>query len=94
MKMQELTQEIVRELVDHPDGVEVQQTVSDGGQTIVLTVRTADGDMGKVIGKQGRNAQALRTILEAIASKYKQRVVMEIADNPDSSRTRRNDAHR
>ena len=80
MTMQELTREIVKELVDRPEGVEVQQTISAGGDTVVLTVRTADGDMGKVIGKQGRNAQALRTLLEAIAAKYKQRVVMEIAE--------------
>jgi hypothetical protein len=85
--MQELAYGIVKELVDYPAGVAVQQTISDGGQTIVLTVRTAEGDMGKVIGKQGRNAQALRTILEAIAAKHKQRVVMEIAE--DGSRDRR-----
>jgi hypothetical protein len=85
--MQELAYGIVKELVDYPEGVVVQQTVSDGGQTIVLTVRTAEGDMGKVIGKQGRNAQALRTILEAIAAKHKHRVVMEIAE--DGSRGRR-----
>jgi predicted RNA-binding protein YlqC (UPF0109 family) len=80
MNMQELAREIVKELVDQPSGVDVQQTISDGGNTVVLTVRTSDGDMGKVIGKQGRNAQALRTILEAIAAKYKQRVVVEIAE--------------
>lgn len=90
MTMQELTREIVKELVDDPDGVDVQQTISAGGDTVVLTVRTADGDMGKVIGKQGRNAQALRTLLEAIAAKYKQRVVMEIAEREG----RRHDAHR
>lgn len=84
MKMQDLAREIVRELVDQPDGVEVQQTISDGGNTLVLTIRTSDGDMGKVIGKQGRNAQALRTILEAVAAKNKQRVVVEIADREGS----------
>jgi len=93
IKLRDLTRSIVQELVDRPDGVEVQETISDGGQTIVLTVRTSDGDMGKVIGKQGRNAQALRTILEAIAAKDKMRVVMEIADSPNGSR-RRNDARR
>lgn len=87
MTLLELTKDIVRELVDKPEGVEVQQTISDGGQTIVLTVRTADGDMGKVIGKLGRNAQALRVLLEAVAAKHKQRVVMEIAE-VDSRRGR------
>ena len=78
--MRELLRGLVEELVDNPKGVEVSETISDGGNTIVLTVRTGNGDMGKVIGKQGRNAQALRTLFEAIAAKHKQRVVLEIAD--------------
>jgi uncharacterized protein len=78
--LQSLALTIVRELVDRPDGVEINQTVSDGGNTIVLTVRTSGGDLGKIIGKQGRNAQSLRILLEAIAAKHRQRVVMEIAE--------------
>jgi predicted RNA-binding protein YlqC (UPF0109 family) len=79
---------IVRELVDSPDEVNVAPAVSDGGNTIVLTVRTGSGEVGKVIGRQGKNAQALRTIMEAVAAKYRQRVVMEIAD---AKRKGRND---
>ncbi len=78
--MQELLKTLVEELVDYPNGVVITETVSDGGNTIVLTVRTKDGDLGKVIGKQGKNAQAIRTLFEAIAAKYRRRVVLEIAD--------------
>lgn len=78
--MHELLKNLVEELVDHPSGVIITETQSDGGNTIVLTVRTGDGDMGKVIGKQGKNAQAIRTLFEAIAAKQRRRVVLEIAD--------------
>ena len=79
--MQELLRDIVKELVDKPNKVEVAETISDGGDTVVLTVRTDDGEVGKVIGKMGKNAQALRVLLEAIAAKHKKRVVLEIADS-------------
>jgi len=88
-RLRGLLLDVVKELVDRPDKVEVTQTVSDGGNTVVLTVRTADGEVGKVIGRGGRNAQALRILFEAIAAKYKQRVVLEIADS-DNPRRRRN----
>lgn len=80
--------DLLRELVDRPDEVSVSTTVSEGGNTVVLTVRTADGEVGKVIGKQGRTAQAVRSLLEAVAAKYKQRAVLEIDDN---KRRRRRD---
>lgn len=81
-RLRALLASITKEMVDRPDGVHVTTSLSDGGGTVVLTVRTADGEVGKVIGKQGRNAQALRVLLEAVAAKYRQRVVLEIDDKP------------
>lgn len=86
-RLRKLLADLVCELVDRPQDVTVFTTISDGGNTVVLTVRTAAGEVGKVIGKQGRNAQAVRLLLEAVAAKYKQRVVLEI----DDSRRRHND---
>lgn len=91
-RMRKLLADLICELVDKPAEVGVTTTISDGGNTVVLTVRTANGEVGKVIGKQGRNAQAVRTLLEAVAAKYKQRVVLEIDDN--RTRRRRGDAAR
>lgn len=71
---------IVKELVDQPDGASVHSTISNGGGTVVMTVRTASGEIGKVIGKAGRNAQAIRLLLDAFAAKYRCRIVMEIDD--------------
>jgi predicted RNA-binding protein YlqC (UPF0109 family) len=79
-KLRSLLHEIVRELVDDPSKVIVAETISDGGATSVLTVRVASGETGKVIGKGGRNAQALRTLFEAMAAKNRRRVMLEIAD--------------
>lgn len=93
-KMRDLLQMLVEELVDKPDQVEVTKTTSEGGNTVVMTVRTANGEVGKVIGRQGRNAQALRVLLEAVAAKYKQRVVLEIADGVGPRRRRSNNGQR
>lgn len=79
-KLRTLAEEIVKELVDIPEEVKVTSTASEGGNTVVLTVKTANGETGKVIGRKGKNAEALRTLLEAIAAKNRQRVVLEIAD--------------
>jgi predicted RNA-binding protein YlqC (UPF0109 family) len=65
-------------LVDQPEEVSVSEVV--GGHTVVLEISVAKGDMGKVIGKQGRNAQALRTILSAAAGKLRKRYVLEILE--------------
>lgn len=81
---------IVEELVDDPTQCSVRETISDGGSMVILTVRTGNGEIGKVIGKTGRNARALRTILEAMAAKYRIRVVMEIADTRKTRRSRNN----
>lgn len=79
--LRELLQDIVMELVDNPDAVSVSQTASEGGGTVILTVKTGNGDAGKVIGKSGRIAKALRVLLEAMSAKYKTRVMLEIADS-------------
>ena len=76
--MKDLIADIVKALVDQPDQVTV--TEIEGGHTVVLEISVAKSDMGKVIGKQGRNAQAIRTILNAAAGKAKKRYVLEIVE--------------
>jgi predicted RNA-binding protein YlqC (UPF0109 family) len=78
MNMKELVEYIVRAIVDYPDEVSVSEI--EGGQTTVLELQVAKDDLGKVIGKQGRNAQAIRTILSAVSAKIKKRVVLEIIE--------------
>ena len=74
--MKELVEVIARALVDNPDGVVV--TERQEGKTTVLEVRVADGDMGKVIGKQGLIAKAIRSVVKAAATKDNKRVVVDI----------------
>lgn len=76
--MKELIDYIVRALVDHPDQVTVSEI--EGNQTSVLELKVAKEDLGKVIGKQGRTARALRTILSAASAKNKKRSVLEIIE--------------
>ena len=76
--MGELIAYIVRFLVDYPDDVEVREI--EGEQTRVLELKVAKKDMGKVIGKQGRTAHALRTILAAASAKLNKRTVLEILE--------------
>jgi predicted RNA-binding protein YlqC (UPF0109 family) len=74
--MRELVEEIAKALVDSPE--EVQVTALEGEQTTVFELRVAKQDMGKVIGKQGRIADAIRSILGAAGMKYRKRFVLEI----------------
>ncbi len=74
--MKELVEIIARSLVDHPDDVSVTQVESD--QSIVIELKVASDDMGKVIGKQGRIAKAIRTVIKAAATKEDKRVMLEI----------------
>lgn len=67
-----------RQLVDHPEGVHVDQRES--GDTMVLTLRVTPGDLGKVIGREGRTAHAMRTLLSAAAEAKGIRATLEIAD--------------
>ena len=74
--MQELVTEIARALVDEPDAVVVEAVERE--ESTVLRLRVAPSDVGKVIGKQGRIANALRTVAKAAAMKHKKKVYVEI----------------
>lgn len=76
--MKELIEYIAKALVDNPDEVQVSEVVGD--QTSVLELKVAKEDLGKVIGKQGRSARAMRTILSAASTKMKKRTVLEIIE--------------
>ena len=74
--MRELVEFIAKSLVDHPEQVTVQEVESD--RAIVLELRVAQEDMGKVIGKQGRIAKAIRTVTKAVATREGKKVIVEI----------------
>ncbi len=76
--MKELVEYIAKALVDNPDQVYVSEV--NGDQTSVLELKVAKDDLGKVIGKQGRSARAMRTILSAASTKLKKRTVLEIIE--------------
>ncbi len=76
--MKELVEYIAKALVDNPDQVHVSEV--NGDQTSVLELKVAKEDLGKVIGKQGRSARAMRTILSAASTKLKKRTVLEIIE--------------
>jgi predicted RNA-binding protein YlqC (UPF0109 family) len=76
--MKALIEYIAKALVDNPDQVQVSEVVGD--QTSVLELKVAKEDLGKVIGKQGRSARAMRTILSAASTKMKKRTVLEIIE--------------
>lgn len=76
--MKELIEYLAKALVDDPDEVLVSEVTGD--QTSVLELKVAKDDLGKVIGKQGRSARAMRTILSAAATKLKKRTVLEIIE--------------
>ena len=75
--MKELVEVIAKALVDDPDSVAVSER--QDGRTTVIEVRVADSDMGKVIGKQGRIAKAIRSVVKAAAAKEDKKVVVDIA---------------
>jgi uncharacterized protein len=77
--MKELLEYLARQLVDEPGGVEVEQFDEDDG-TVVLELVVAEDDYGKVIGKGGRTANALRTVVKAAAVKEGRRVLVDIVD--------------
>jgi len=77
--MKELLEYLARQLVDEPDEVDVQQFNEDDG-TVVLELAVADDDYGKIIGKGGRTANALRTVVKAAAVKEGCRVLVDIVD--------------
>jgi predicted RNA-binding protein YlqC (UPF0109 family) len=75
--MRSLIEQIAKALVDEPDKVSVEQVE---GETTVLELRVAPGDLGKVIGKQGRTARSMRTILGAAGMKLRRRFSLEIIE--------------
>ena len=76
--MKELVKFIAQALVDNPEQVQVKEIV--GEQTSVIELKVAKEDLGKVIGKQGRTARAMRTILSAASTKIRKRAVLEILE--------------
>ena len=76
--MKDLVLIMAQALVDQPDEVEVKEV--EGDRTTVLELTVAKDDLGKIIGKQGKTARALRTILNATATKLKKRAVLEIIE--------------
>lgn len=74
--MKELLESIAKSLVDNPEYVSVNEI--EGDKSLILELRVADGDMGKVIGKQGRIAKAIRTVIKAAAVRNNKRVLVEI----------------
>ena len=78
MNYKELVEYMVKSLVDHPDQAEIQEV--EGEKSTILELRVTKEDIGKVIGKHGRIARAIRTIINASATKSGKRVVLEILD--------------
>lgn len=76
--MKELVQYLAKSLVNNPDAVEVKQT--DGETASVVELKVAREDLGRIIGKQGRTAKSIRTILNAAASRTNRKVVLEIVE--------------
>ena len=76
--MRELIEIMAKALVDDTDEVRVTEVA--GGQISVIELRVAKKDMGKIIGKRGQNAKAMRTILNAASTKLRKRVILEIID--------------
>jgi predicted RNA-binding protein YlqC (UPF0109 family) len=78
MVMKEFVEFIAKRLVDHPDQVSLEQEEKEN--SIVVRLKVDQQDVGKVIGRKGRTAQSLRTLLAAVAAKDGKRAILEIAD--------------
>lgn len=76
--MKELIEYIAKALVDHPDKVEIKEIA--GEKTLIYELRVGEGDLGKVIGKEGRTAKAIRAIITAAAMKQGKRAQLEILE--------------
>ncbi len=77
-RLKNLIEQIAKALVDNPEAVQVNEI--EGEQTSVIELKVAKEDLGKVIGKQGRTARAMRTILSAASTKLRKRAVLEIIE--------------
>ena len=75
--MKEVLEIIAKSLVDYPEQVDVKE-INNEDQTVTLELRVAESDMGKVIGKQGRIAKAIRTVVKVAASRENKKVAVEI----------------
>jgi len=84
--VKELVETVCKSLVDNPEDVKVTQI--DGEQTTILELRVHQSDLGKVIGKQGRTARAIRTILAAAGMKQKRRFNLEIIERFEDRESR------
>ena len=77
--MKEFVEYLIKHLVEKPEEIHINEVA--GNRTVVLELRVGDGDMGKVIGRGGRIAQAIRLLLTASAAKYNKRYILEILDD-------------
>ena len=73
--MKEVLETIIRSLVDNQEGVEIKEV--EGEKNIIFEVRVAEEDMGKVIGRQGKIAQSIRTVMKAVANRKDKKVIVE-----------------
>ena len=78
MALKTLIEYIAKSLVDHPDHVDVNEI--EGEKTTILELRVAEDDLGKVIGRHGRTEKAMRTVINAAATKERKRAVLEILE--------------
>ena len=84
--MKELVEKMVQYLVDEPEKVEIKEI--DGDQANILEIRVSKQDIGRVLGKQGTNINALRTIVSAVGGKRKKRYFVELIDDRSDERRR------
>ena len=73
--MKEVLETIIKSLVDSPEAIEIKEVERD--KTTVFEVKVAEGDMGKIIGRQGKIAQSIRTVMKAVANRKDKRVTVE-----------------
>lgn len=73
--MKEILQTIIENLVENPEAIEINQV--DGNSSVIFEVKVAEGDMGKIIGKQGRIAKSIRTVMKAVAAKEHKKATIE-----------------
>jgi hypothetical protein len=78
--MKEAVEKIVRALVDDNEAVEVLERAGESANTTVISVRVAESDMGKLIGREGRTVRAIRSILHAASQKHRKRFVLEVVE--------------
>jgi predicted RNA-binding protein YlqC (UPF0109 family) len=78
--MKEAVEKIVRALVDDHEAVDVSERAGESANTTVIAVRVAEGDMGKLIGREGRTVKAIRSLLFAAGQKHRKRFVLEVVE--------------